>query len=228
MAGPSPTPPPFRQPNVEKRADDPWGDPKTWLGCGAAILFVIVSASLARSCNSGGTANNTAAFVDGNVSNAIAARPPPSPQPLRIAAVNRGTGHLRVAVNADGFSGAMIYSQNCYDALGRQFTWAKLDTCGAFDMLAVRSIADADTANFANEAGYFQSEAAAGRYLAAATAAGQQAGEADTRLSDLQTRVRRAPLAGRRPAPEASNSIVSNSSGNLLDAPLDDLSEGEE
>ena len=221
MAGLSPSPPPYRPPNAEQRADDTWSDPKTWLGCGAIILVIIALASGARSC-SGGSANNTAAFVDGNVSNAIAAQPPPPPQPLSVPAVNRGTSHLRTAVTAEGFSGAMIYSQNCYDALAHQFTWARLDTCGAFDMLAVRSIAEADTAGLDNEAGYFQSEAAAGRYLAAATAAGEPAGEADTRLSDLQTRVQRSAVVGRRPAPVAGTTVNA-----VEDEPLtlNDLSE---
>jgi hypothetical protein len=106
-------------------------------------------------------------------------------------------------MGAEGFSGAMIYSQNCYDGLAHSFTWAKLDTCGAFDMLAVRSIADAATTSLVNEAGYFQSEAAAGRYISAATAAGAPADGADTRLSALQTRVGQASLVGRR-SPSAS------------------------
>jgi hypothetical protein len=184
---------------------------------------VIGLSSLARNCG-GGTANNNAAFVDGNVSNAIAAQPPPPPQPLSAPAVTRGTTHLRAAVTAEGFSGAMIYSQNCYDALAHQFTWAKLDTCGGFDMLAVRSIAEADTANLANEAGYFQSEAAAGRYLAAATAAGEPAREADMRLSDLQTRVRRSALVGSRPAPAQENTINEAEEAPLT---LNDLGEEE-
>jgi hypothetical protein len=220
MTGPSP--PPFRAPDI---GDKPTAA-KGGLMVFGSIFGIALLVSALGQC-SRRSIDNTAAFVDGNVSNAIAVQPPPPPQPLNAQAVTRGTAHLRLAVNAEGFSGAMIYSQNCYDALANQFTWAKLDSCGGFDMLAVRSIANADTTGLDNEAGYFQSEAAAGRFLAAATAAGEPAGEADTRLSDLQTRVRRVPTAGRRPEPEADNSFISNSSGNLLDAPLDDGTDGE-
>jgi len=82
----------------------------------------------------------------------------------------------------------MIYSQNCYDSLTREFTWAKLDRCGAFDLLSVRSLdAEADTPT--SESSYFASEAAAGRYLAAATKAGEKPENADVRLEDLQKRI---------------------------------------
>lgn len=168
------------------------------------VVIVLVVSGLGNCSSSNNGANSAAAnFLDENVSAGIAAQTPPPPQPLSAVGVSRGMAHLRLAAAAEGFAGAMVYSQNCYDALGHQFTWAKLDTCGAFDMLAVRSMANADTSALTSEIAYFQSETAAGRYLAAATGAGEPAAEADGRLSQLQARAARARTAGPRPTPVA-------------------------
>ena len=203
-----------------------------WLGCGLVAALILGVGAISK-CSGAPTPGNAAAnFIDGSVSNGIAAQAPPPVEPLNAAAITRGTGHLRLAVTAEGFSGAMIYSQNCYDSLAHRFAWAKLDTCGAFDMLAVRSIAGADTANLISEPGYFQSEAAAGRYLAAATAAREPATEADTRLSQLQSRTARAATVGRRaaptPTPEANtaareqDNAIPPGDGNLDDEAADE------
>src|SRR3546814_14982263 len=90
-----------------------------------------------------------------------------------------------LAVDAEGLSGAMIYSENCYDALSHKFDWSRLDTCGAFDQAAVHAADTTDLTGLSKEASYFQSEVAAGRYLAAAPAAGAEAGAADPRLAAL-------------------------------------------
>jgi hypothetical protein len=208
-------------------------------GCAIAVVIgVIVLLILAVGRCSGNRAGDNSASsaynsANADMSNAIAAQTPPPVEPLNAASVTRGTTHLRTAVTAEGFSGAMIYSQNCYDALTRAFTWAKLDTCGAFDLLAVRSIARADTAGINSEASWFQSEAAAGRYLAAATGAGQPGAQADTRLSHLQARIARAHTAG-RPVPAAANDDAdgaANDSGSddnaAIDAAFDELATGQ-
>src|SRR3546814_19566515 len=83
----------------------------------------------------------------------------------------------------------MIYSENCYDALSHKFDWSKLDTCGAFDQAAVHAADTTDLTGLSKEASYFQSEVAAGRYLAAATAAGAEAEAADQRLAARQAKV---------------------------------------
>jgi len=211
--------PAFRPPNVETARTPAPTD--NWVGC--AILAVIaLGIGAVSQCSRRTGADNSAAFVDTNVSNGIAAQAPPPVQPLSMPAATRGIAHLRLAVTAEGFPGAMIYSQNCYDALAHHFSWAKLDTCGAFDMLAARSIADADTSALANEAGYFQSEAAAGRYLAAATAAGEAAGEADRRLSQLQARAARGPVAGRRAPAPADNTTDAAGRDNQLNLQFDE------
>jgi hypothetical protein len=131
--------------------------------------------------------------ANSEMSNAISAQAPAPVEPLNKASVRRGIAQMRLAVGAESFSGAMVYSQNCYDALAREFSWAKLDQCGAADMFAVRSMESAETGELNSEAGYFQSEAAAGRYLAAATGAGEPAAKADLRLSELQVRAAKMP-----------------------------------
>lgn len=115
------------------------------------------------------------------------------PQPVLAvdrASVKLALKRLALAARSEGLSGEMIYSQNCYDALTRQFSWAKLDGCGAFDHAAVQAIDDATVVVAGPEADWFESEASAGRYLKAAVAAGEEPGKADFRLRDLQAMVR--------------------------------------
>src|SRR3546814_14294363 len=99
----------------------------------------------------------------------------------------------------------MIYSENCYDALSHKFDWSKLDTCGAFDQAAVHAADTTDLTGLSKEASYFQSEVAAGRYLAAATAAGAAAEAADQRLAALPAEV---PVSTPQTAPTHSTNTV--------------------
>jgi hypothetical protein len=162
------------------------------------------------SSNGGDTAARDSGLMDANISAAVEAQgTPPVVAPLSSAGVTRGTSHLRLAFEAEGFPGAMIYSQNCYDALSRKFSWEKLDSCGAFDMLAVPAVIDADITGLQREPAYFESEAAAGRYLAAATGAGEEAPRADQRLADIQAKVARLrPLIEASPAEDDEANAV--------------------
>lgn len=211
-----------RAPNVETRPAP--GNAK--LGWAILIGFIILVAAASQCSRRDNPANGSAADTNyaAALSNTVAAQGPLPVESVSTASVTRGIAHLHTAFTAEGFSGAMVYSQNCYDALAHHFTWAKLDQCGAFDALAARSIADADMTGLDNEASWFQSEAAAGRYLAAATGAGEQADEADRRISDIQRRAARSRTVGRRPAP---SSDIGNTSGAepIVDAdgnPIDD------
>lgn len=181
-------------------------------GCTTGIVIALIIAALIgiSKCSSSGTSSSDAntsnpAAVEQNLSAAVAAQSPPPVEPLNASSVGRGLTHLRLAQRAEGFSGAMIYSQNCYDALSRKFSWAKLDTCGAFDMLTVRSLPDADVSGLDKEVSYFEAETAAGRYLAAATGAGESTDDADKRLSKLQARVVKAPALIKPPPPTTSD-----------------------
>jgi hypothetical protein len=84
--------------------------------------------------------------------------------------MERAARHAGLAVGAEGTSGAMIYSVNCYAAVKRRYSQGKLDQCGAFDLLAARMTSD--PVEFPVEAEYFQPEAGAGRYTDNAAAAG--------------------------------------------------------
>lgn len=116
---------------------------------------------------------------------AVASATPLPVAPLDEGRVRTSRRHLLAVVQAEGLSGAMIYSQNCYDALSRSFDWGKLDQCGGFDLLAVGQ-ADGAPDGLDAEIEYFAPEAAAGRYLTVATKAGEAPAEADLRLEALQ------------------------------------------
>lgn len=184
----------------------------TGQGWALGIIGTVVLVILVGQCADDSSQSNLTALMNqsnAEMGNAIAAQAPAPAEPLSETSMVRGISHLRLAVRAEGYSGAMVYSQNCYDALARKFSWAKLDQCGAADMLAVRSIDSADISGLSSEAGYFESEAAAGRYLAAATGAGEPPGEADTRLSQLQSRLARERLAGvPAPVPKQDDAVI--------------------
>lgn len=200
--------PPRPQPRPSPATHKPNNEGCTALG--VIIVIIIGAIAVSRCSSSADTANNSAAadLMNDALSNGIEAQSPPPVEPLAPASVTRGVSHLRLAMSAEGIPGAMIYSQNCYDALSRRFAWSKLDLCGAFDMLAVRSVASSDASNLSSEATYFESETAAGRYLAAATGAGLEAGVADARLDNLQSRIARLAVPARRAAPPAPTSNV--------------------
>lgn len=165
---------------------------------GNAILFIggLILAGFAISkCSPSSKPQNASAIsnnlLDSNLKSAVAAQTPPPVEPLSLKRVKAGQSDFKVADAAEGLSGDMIYSQNCYDALSTEFSWSGLDTCGAFDMRAVASADDADSTLLGKEVAYFEAEAAAGRYLAAATGAGENPDKADQRLSKLQDRIAR-------------------------------------
>ena len=213
--------PPFRAPNVgtSKKPDG-----CAWAAGIGALLFVIY---LLSQCSNSSSTNSSAAMNSANaeMSNSIAAQTPPPVEPLSAASVARGASHYRTVFAAESHSGAMVYSQNCYDALSREFSWAKLDQCGGFDMVAVRAM-DAAASAPSNEQDYFQSEAAAGRYLAAATGAGEPADDADRRLSQLQARSARERAPRPRPSPANDDETEANlgaAVNGALDQSMDEL-----
>jgi hypothetical protein len=111
---------------------------------------------------------------------------------LDASAVNRGASQLKIVASLDLPGSRQIFSQNCYDALSKTFDWHQLDRCGGFDALAVRWVETRAISE--GELEYFQSEAAATRFLSAATANGLVAGEADMRWADLEALVRKVAL----------------------------------
>nr|WP_140404569.1 hypothetical protein [Sphingomonas sp. CDS-1] len=180
----------------------------------AVISFLVLASS---KCSSDRGASDAASSEASNaaqqaIGSAIAAQVPPSVEPLNFVSVKKAGMHLKV-VQIEGLPGEMIYSQNCYDALSRQFSWSKLDACGAFDMSAVQALGDDEAAGNEKEVEWFQSETAASRYLKAAVSAGEDADEADVRLSDLQSRVANAQP---KPTKEATPDIEGETSDNAV------------
>ncbi len=188
--------PPTVNSDMNRKSPDPF---KGNTGCLVLVGFVVLIIALVR-CTPATAPDNSADTIANTAQEALAtaftSQTTPPVEPMSKASVRRGFEHLKLAMKGEGLGGEMIYSQNCYDVLSRKFSWAKLDECGAADAEAIQLLGDTDTAGLDKEAAWFENEAAAGRYLKAAIAAGQNPDAADTRLSDLQVAVKRAD-AGR-------------------------------
>lgn len=157
-----------------------------------------------------------------NPAPALVATDTPAPavvDPLSTTSARRAEAHLQAATNLEGLAGGRIYSENCYAALTRSFSWAKLDQCGGFDIGAVH-LADGGTDGSAADVAYFGSEAAATRYLQAAVSAGAAPELGDERLASLQAAmVRLRGKARPTPALEEASATKEPLEGNLLHGP---------
>ncbi|WP_156022183.1 hypothetical protein [Sphingomonas sp. UNC305MFCol5.2] len=159
-------------------------------GC-IVVVGVIGLVAMVAMCSAPKEDKTAQSFASPSLTNQIEtmATPTPAPvAPLSAASIQMASRHLAAVARTEGLSGAMVYSQNCYDALTRAFSWRKLDQCGGFDMLAAGTIETADTEGLDAEVAYFEPEAAAGRYLAVAIKAGDEASDADERLEALKRR----------------------------------------
>lgn len=199
---------------------NPAGSANSNIGCwviGAivALAFAISQCSWSTKNGASSSATDSAATSPEAVATAIATQSPPPVAALDKASVRKGARDVGIAAK-EGLAGEMIYSQNCYDALGHSFSWKKLDQCGAFDISASDALGDQYEPGATKEVEWFQSETVAGRYLKAAIAAGQGPDAADSRLDDLKAGVSTArpkaskpktevPIAGRSD-PNASES----------------------
>lgn len=175
---------------------------------GCMAIGAVVGLLLLVSMCSATKEKTTTSFSSPTLSNQVDSMSPPAAAPitpLNGASSRKGGEHLQAVIAAQGLSGAMIYSQNCYDALVRSFSWPKLDQCGGFDIAAVEAAQGVDTEGLAAELEYFGSEAAAGRYLAVATKAGQSETEADERLELLQKRMKGLSPTTPKPTPRGDN-----------------------
>ncbi|MEG3169192.1 hypothetical protein U1737_13445 [Sphingomonas sp. LB3N6] len=162
-----------------------------WLIAIVGGLFLIGNISKCSSRTSTASAADVA-ISDSPIktlNSAVAAQTPPPIEALNAAGASIGFANMRKAVSAEGLSGAMIYSQNCYDALSRAFSWRRLDVCGAAYLKAIASVPEDDITAMSREIAYFQSEVAAARYLGAVTGAGASAAEADERIAAMQARL---------------------------------------
>jgi hypothetical protein len=193
-------------------------------GSGSWLVVVLVVGLLAMIAMCSPSKDKTAqSFASPSLSNQIESMPTPTPAPISAlspTSLGLGKRHFTAVAKAEGLSGMMVYSQNCYDALSRSFSWAKLDLCGAFDMLAVKAADVAEAGGLTTEVEYFGSEAAAGRYLAVAAKAGEGADEADQRLEALQRRASALAPQAKKEAPAASDASV-----NETEVPLDNVAD---
>lgn len=161
-------------------------------GC-LIVAALIGFGGLVSKCSSTPATNTGISEEPANIGNAqealaaaVTAQTPPPVERLSRASVRRGAGRVTLAAR-EGLAGEMIYSQNCYDALGRTFSWRKLDECGGFDAAAAIALGDNEVPGAEKGVAWFASEEAAGRYLKAAVAAGEDPDEADQRLSKLDS-----------------------------------------
>ncbi len=157
-------------------------------GWGIAAVIVITLIAIAQ-CSPAPKSEQqrAAANFTSQTSEAIASAAPPAVEPLATLSIKAAAKDFKAVYSAEGLAGAMIFSQNCFEGLAHEFSWARLDECGAFDAMAVQKL-DADPTSSSSEAAYFDQETAAGRYLAAVTSAGEAADAADQRLEELQTK----------------------------------------
>lgn len=134
-------------------------------------------------------------------------------EPLSRAEVAAGARALASMRAADGWSGAMIYSRNCYASLERRFAWNDLDRCGGFDASAAGLLDDATISDEA--ATWFESETAAGRYLAAAMKAGGTPADADVRWSKVGETLPTKKVEAETAESEPSEATVDDAADNL-------------
>ncbi|MBB3348389.1 hypothetical protein [Sphingomonas sp. BK069] len=107
----------------------------------------------------------------------------------------------------------MIYSRNCYASLERRFAWNDLDRCGGFDASAAGLLDDATISDEA--ATWFESETAAGRYLAAAIKAGSAPADADVRWSKVGETLPAKKVEAETAESEPSEAALDDAADNL-------------
>jgi hypothetical protein len=167
-----------------------------WVLAGIAGIGLIAWISSGSNTNSSATtttASNDAADLENAEANLSTPTPAP-PMPLDVSAAQRGYAQFRKLSSLGGDGSAQIYSRNCYDLLRKTFDWHQLDRCGGFDALASRWADEGDSVD-GDALTYFQSEAAATRYLQVASANGLPATEADQRWAKLQSMAQKTRLS---------------------------------
>lgn len=173
-----------------------------WAIAGIVALFAISQCGQSSQDNQ----TETVETAPEEIASSIATQSPPPVADLDTASIRKAKRHLVLAAK-EALAGEMIYSQNCYDALGRHFSWSKLDVCGSLDIAAAQALGDDEAPGEEVEVAWFQSEAAAGRYLKAAVAAGEAPESADSRLADLQSRLAAAPVTLPKPSRALANEV---------------------
>lgn len=162
-------------------------------GLAGLVVFLFIGATFCSKQDNQSNAPAASENYGQAAANLDSAAEAAAPLPMDASAVQRGASQLRLVASLDLPGSRQIFSQNCYDALAKQFDWHQLDRCGGFDALAVRWI-EQSTSLTEGELEYFQSEAAATRFLTAATTNGLAGSDADIRWAALASSTRKLAL----------------------------------
>lgn len=191
---------------IEEKQSPQGDSPFKWiLALIVGIGFFVWLANRAdTNTSASSTSNLQSTKTESTLENSQAALTPAQPLPLDPTAARRGYEQFRMIAAAHVPGASEIFSQNCYEALGKAFDWRQLDRCGAYDALAVHWTEQNDSIAGNDDLTYFQSETAATRYLQAATSGGLPAGQADTRWAALQSTALKVRLEKKAARPEAT------------------------
>jgi hypothetical protein len=184
-----------------------------WLGwiLAAGVVLVLIKAGSGDKPATGVSTNNS----DVNLATTTEVAEPANVQlpAVDAPAVYKAARHLRLALDAEGFPGAMVYSQNCFESLTRSFSWAKLDQCEAFDALA--QVAISESAEVGTEGSYFNKDALQSRFTVVALARHADPGSSEAHISKLmQVALARIPDLESR---ESDYGSVTTTTGELSD-----------
>ena len=163
-----------------------------WWLIGGVVVLMLLGSTCESKVDSTETLNSSSAASETLEEVPSAPIPPPVVDEL---SVRRAAAHVRLALDSEGFPGAMIYSQNCFASVERKFSWTKLDQCGAFDSLV--ELGASGEGLIGAEGNYFAKTAMQERLVAAAEKSGasseslaphfeQVAAAAMARIADLQ------------------------------------------
>lgn len=188
----------------------------------ALIVVIIVGVIAVSTCSRDNTPadslpNSTVAndAADSLLVNDVASEQSSEPLPLNSSAVRRGSNQLVIVAKLQSNGASRIFSLNCYDAVNKTFDWQQLDRCGGFDALASRWVEEGANASLSTQV-YFQSEGAAGRYLAAATGHGLAPEQADLRWEQIKAAARKAPGPPRPPVIADAGDAMDSMEDNLI------------
>jgi hypothetical protein len=155
----------------------------SWLGWSAVGAIVVMAIF-----GSSGTTPSTQTLTSNTDQNAAPSTEVPTQPELQLPAVDtpsvaRAARHLKLALDAEGFSGAMIYSENCFSSLASHFAWGKLDQCEAFDVLTQIAMSQSDERG--PEATYFDKDAVEARFTTIGSQHHGETGSMRSHLSEL-------------------------------------------
>jgi len=158
----------------------------------AAVAVVVV---LVSQCDGNKSTEASAIPSEAGALPVEATTEPTGPPPVtEQAQSDLETGHRAFgkSLAVDDATAALVFSKNCYAALGDAFTWAKLDQCGSFDAAAAANVLSEELTGDQAELNYFDGEAAAQRFLSSGTSQGADADTMDARWEGIANFARRA------------------------------------